>query len=82
MAMVVVVTVMYSSKWTKVEVPRIVGLGGQKIPNKNIPGLKTNCALSKTFMRAEGKLRAKSEGAKSERIYGFRVLRNRHTSLV
>ena len=44
---------MYSSKSTKVEVTRIVGLKGQKIPGKIMLELMTSCALSKTFKRAE-----------------------------
>ena len=67
-AALMIVTVIYSSKWTKVEVTRIVGLKGQKIPGKTMLELKTNCARSKTFMRAE------EEEKKLGRTYGFKVL--------
>jgi len=44
--------------------------------------LKTNCAQSKTIMKAEGQLGAKREGKRLERIYGFKVLGNGRTSWV
>ena len=76
MAVVMIVTVMYSTKWTKVEVTRIVGVKGQKIPGKTMLELKTNCARSKTFMRAEGRLGVRRERKLLEKIYGFKVLGN------
>ena len=62
------------------EVTRIVGLKGQKIPSKTMLELKTDCARSKTFIRAEGRLGVRRVGKKLEKIYGFKVLGNGHTS--
>ena len=43
-AALMIMTVMFSSEWNKVEATRIIGLKGQKIPDKTILERKTNYA--------------------------------------